>query len=169
MNFNVFEVPCKACRFDSDFWKLVEEKDPRLPEACGCYIFAIRHGENFKPWYVGLTENNTFKGRFSRHRERLGRLSDKPGELRIFLIAAMANKDSFRKPGKKKLGKKPRRSPSIHHLESILIGMALQRNSEIFNVLVARRLKKMTVPGVTPRKGRLSQDAKDLKKVLGIS
>ena len=31
-----------------------------LPDACGCYIFAIKAAKGFKPWYVGITKRQSF-------------------------------------------------------------------------------------------------------------
>ena len=66
MNFDVyrFEIDRKENRhgiFGKDFWTKVENENNELVSACGCYIFALQHGENVVPWYVGKTEKRTFE------------------------------------------------------------------------------------------------------------
>jgi hypothetical protein len=71
MKFSIhgpFEVPRSnglvdiAAPSKKKFWAAVSENDPRLPDACGCYIFVIKAKRGALPWYVGLTTKRTFKG-----------------------------------------------------------------------------------------------------------
>jgi hypothetical protein len=59
-----FEIDRKPNRhgiFDRAFWDQVEAAREALSEACGCYVFALRNGDNIVAWYVGKTERKTFK------------------------------------------------------------------------------------------------------------
>jgi len=77
MNFGVdggFEIcrkPSGHGIFDKAFWGRVREtaKHDALPEACGCYVFTLKNGDNIKPWYVGKTEKGTFQSEsFKAHK-----------------------------------------------------------------------------------------------------
>ncbi len=67
MNFEVhggFSIPRKANwhgDFNKSFWGTVKKKDSDLPNACGCYVFALEHGSNIVAWYVGKMEKRTFQ------------------------------------------------------------------------------------------------------------
>ena len=49
-------------RMCARFWQSVEQGEPGLAKAVGCYVFGIRAGRGAKPWYVGKTEMRSFKG-----------------------------------------------------------------------------------------------------------
>ncbi len=70
-----FEVPILSGGLDKSregaFWRKVEESEPGLPAAVGCYIFAIRAGRGVRPWYVGKTEAAFKKEVFQDHKFRL--------------------------------------------------------------------------------------------------
>lgn len=154
-------------KVDPEFWKQVDsgKKCSGLSDAHGVYVFAIRNGDNFKPWYVGMTESS-FKERVfgKRWLKELSEIKGGKKGLYVFLIAALTKTGRFRK----------RTSPTqeIKDLEFMLIGMALRKNRGIFNISGAEKLLKMNVPGVTnirSKKGRLSQGVKDLQNALGIT
>ena len=65
--YGEFEVPRKKAAHGkrvldnskdalNDFWTNVESVVPGLSTARGCYIFSIRAGKGFKPWYVGQSK-----------------------------------------------------------------------------------------------------------------
>ena len=71
MKFSIhgpFDLPRENGLIDSSahskrvFWKQVEECVPGLSDACGCYVFVLKAGRGALPWYVGLTQKNTFRG-----------------------------------------------------------------------------------------------------------
>ena len=145
MNFDVFggftieQGPGSIAQWRRTFWDEVRKTNQDLPEACGCYIFAVQHGSNLKPWYVGKTEKQTFGRRILQSNYLCNKLLQKPGNLNVFLIPALTLGGKFRAP---------RKSPSIDRLEIILIGLALQQNSELYNIQEATALKSMMVPGI---------------------
>lgn len=67
MNFDVFgpfEIPRNEAltlidseRLDELIYR-VEIANSELPDACGCYVFAIRAAKGYRPWYVGKTKKN---------------------------------------------------------------------------------------------------------------
>jgi hypothetical protein len=44
-------------RAKREFWNEIEDSEAGLPDACGCYILAIRG----MPWYIGLAEKRAFR------------------------------------------------------------------------------------------------------------
>jgi hypothetical protein len=66
MNYGVFggfRLPRKDNRlgdYDKSFWTEVETAKPGLSGACGCYVFALKNGDNLKSWYVGKAERQSF-------------------------------------------------------------------------------------------------------------
>ncbi len=43
-----------------EFWRIVDDEVEGLSGACGCYVFALKNGDNIKAWYVGKAEKLTF-------------------------------------------------------------------------------------------------------------
>ncbi len=136
MNFDVyrFVIERKQNRhdiFDNTSWAKVKHEESRLPDACGCYVFALENGGNVVPWYVGKTEKRTFKD------EAFGQMQinyynevlvDRSGRPVLFLIPKLTGSQAkFSKPSKN--GHR-----DIDFLETLLIGMALEKNDGLLNV-----------------------------------
>jgi hypothetical protein len=147
------------------FWEGVEAQKPGLSEAVGCYIFAVKRGPDYVPWYVGKTIKLGFKSEgFQLHKrvhlESLGALAN--GTVNLYLIARVT------KPGKLK-GKygrhvKQGQDGKITVLEERLIGLALAKNPDLANV---KGRKQIQVPGVmNESKGRRSPEAESLADLL---
>ena len=137
-----------------------------LRDACGCYVFTIKHGNSLKPWYVGKAERTDFNTEcFSdRNRGIHDRLHRKNGTLLIFLLPALTERGNLRRiPGKKG-------DEYIKHLEEMLMGMALRANEGLLNVQHVAWLRNIMIPGfINPGQGKPPTDAQDLKRVLGLS
>lgn len=58
--FGPFDIPVSGALIDrkreAEFWKTVDAIEHGLPDAVGCYIFAIRAGKGVRPWYIGEDE-----------------------------------------------------------------------------------------------------------------
>jgi hypothetical protein len=147
------------------FWENVEANKPRLSEACGCYVFAIQNGGNFRAWYVGKTEKNTFSGECFEIQKKLiynEILVDHAGQALLFLIPRLATSGKF---------SKPRQSGyhDVEFLETMLIGIALKTNPELANIRKTKLLKEMVVPGViNSPPGKPPLRVQDLKNALGL-
>ena len=173
MNFDVFggfEIHRKSNRhgvFDKAFWERVRASEPLLPDACGCYVFAVKNGQNIVAWYVGKTEKNTFQ-RECFQATKVNYYNDvfasKNGTLLLFLLP--------RKTGSNRKFSKPTKTGyrDIDFLESMLIGIALERNSSLMNVKKTKMLREMHVPGVINSPiGHPPTRVADLRNALGIS
>jgi hypothetical protein len=172
MNFEVycFEIDRKQNRhgiFGKEFWKKVEEEDDGLPDACGCYLFALQHGKNIVPWYVGKTEKRTFEHecfgptQINYYNEIL---IDHSGTPRLFLLPKLTGSGAkFAKPTKNQ-------HRDIDFLETMLIGMALDENKHLLNIKKTALLREMVVPGViNSPQSRPTFEVAALRNALGLS
>ncbi len=131
----------------SRFWAQVEEMEPDLSEACGCYVFVIRG----RAWYVGMAEKQSFKQecfalhKITQYNEALGEVTGNPS---LILLPKMTPGGRFAKPTS-------RGHSDIRLLENMLIGSALGRNPDLQNVKGTKLLREMNVPGfLNPRPGQ---------------
>jgi hypothetical protein len=172
MKFGVyggFEIKRKPNRhgiFDGSFWSEVRGENGDLPNACGCYIFALQNGANIVAWYVGKTERRTFyrecfaPAKINYYNEIL---VDRNGTPLMFLIPRLTAAGRFCRPT-------IFRYRDVDFLETMLIGMALERNEDLANVKKTQLLQEINVPGViNNRQGHPSQPVRDLRNALGLS
>jgi hypothetical protein len=151
--------------FNRSFWDVVRDADPRLTDACGCYLFALQNGRNIVAWYVGKAERQSFyqecflPAKRYIYNDVLARRSGKP---LLFLIARVTPGGKFCKPA-------TGHYPDVDFLENMLIGFALNKNPDLKNIGRTRMLREMVVPGVinSPRAApRLP--VRELKNALGL-
>ncbi|MGA2340135.1 MAG: hypothetical protein ABSF75_09590 [Terracidiphilus sp.] len=164
--YGPFKLPRSNGDFDRTpekkraFWKKVETQAPSLPDAVGCYIFALKAGRGIRPWYVGKTEKASFK-RQTWHPLIYGEvIRTHNGTPMLFLIAALTPEGRFKKPT-------TRRSMSISALEEMLIETCLQRNKKLVNKIATRFPKTLHVPGyLNDPPGRQTKNARALARLL---
>jgi hypothetical protein len=167
--FGGFTIARKANRhgvFDKNFWNQVTDSNQNLAEACGCYVFALKNGNNIVSWYVGKTEKRTFQRecfqptKINYYNEVL---IDRHGTPLLFLLPRLTkSRMRFSKPTKSGYR-------DIDFLETMLIGMALERNRELMNVKKTKLLRELIVPGIINNPPqRPSRPALDLQRALGI-
>jgi hypothetical protein len=144
------------------FWDAVDAEQQGLPEACGCYIFALRSSRGRTPWYVGRTNLQDFRHEcFGYHKltyfnEALG--DSLRGVPELHFLARMTPKGAFCKP---------QSASDIFFLEQFLIGLGLGRNPELKNVAGTRMLRDLVVPGfINPPRGKYSRAVGALKDAL---
>jgi len=141
------------------FWKEVGD----CSKACGCYLFAVKAAKGIKPWYVGVANKLTFSGEALK-KEKLKMydnvISKQRGKPLLFLIARKTNTGKFAKPPKNKVNE-------IEYLETILIGVALDKNKDLLNIQKTVRLKNLIVPGLinTPA-GKRSEPVNEFVKAI---
>jgi hypothetical protein len=167
--FGPFKMPTNGKQVNrhasAAFWSKVDQHDSGLSSAVGCYIFAIRAGRGAKPWYVGKTERQTFKGetwsagKLNIYNEALN--SRMRGSGILYLIAKRTRTGRFAKPRQGGIG-------DIRVLENLLIGSCLARNSDLLNAKQIKHLRTIVVPGyMNDLRGAPSTSAKKLAKLLG--
>lgn len=166
--FNIQRKENRHGVFDKTFWSQISEKDEtaNLPSACGCYLFALKNGNNLTPWYVGKTEKRTFQeecfqaAKIVYYNEVL---VDHSGKPILFLLPRLTNLG-------KKFSKPTRVGYSdINFLETMLIGMALEKNPSLLNIKKTKLLRQMEVPGiVNSPQAAPTIPVRRLKNALGI-
>lgn len=146
------------------FWDYVKEKYSSLPSSCGCYLFAIRAAKGIKPWYVGLAGKQSFeKECFTAHKINIYNevIARKKGNPLLFLIAKRTKKGKLANPSK-------RGHQHNINLETILIGVTLEKNPELMNIKKTKFLKEMCVPCLinTPKRKPTKSEI-DFKIAIG--
>jgi hypothetical protein len=124
------------------FWDMIEITEEFLPSSCGCYLFAIRAAKGIKPWYVGLAAKQSFKKEcFTPQKINIynDALANRKGTPLIFLISKRTKSGRLSKPSRN--GHR-----DIMYLETLLIGTAIEKNSELMNIKKTKNLKEMCVP-----------------------
>lgn len=173
MNFDIyggFEIMRNKDReglFDKDFWNRVASKNGDLPDACGCYLFALQNGDNIITWYVGKTEKKNFRFECFQPTKKIyfdSILRKRNGKPVIFLIPRLTNSGKkFSKPTKSGYR-------DIDFLETILIGMALEQNKDLLNIQKTKLLRDMKVPGVINNpQARPKKPVATLRNALGLN
>lgn len=143
------------------FWDSVEDWNPGLVDAVGCYVFVVRG----RAWYVGMAARQCFYDevftahKLNQYNQALARVTGTPS---IILIAKVTPGNRYARPGTG--------HGDILVLEEMLIGMALGRNPDLQNIKGTKVLKTMRVPGVLNSQqgwGRATS-VQELKRALGI-
>ena len=158
----IIDTPASA----GDFWDWVEEYEPGLPDACGCYIFAISAGKGSLPWYVGKAERQSFRqesfasGKIVKYNGALHQRER--GKPALFFLPQVTPQGKYRKP-KRGEGKRP----AIQKLELLLIDMALTRNPDLKNKVNTIWKERLTVDGFLNARKHKVGPAGDLLTLLG--
>lgn len=153
----------------SIFWEEVEKYQSGLSKANGIYIFSLKNGSNYVPWYVGKTcsENGFSNEVFQNHKLQhyYSACEGRNGKQFLHLIARVEkNRGNFCNWSKQS-------EVQIENLETHLIGMALARNAKLRNDKKTKFFRSLDIAGVIgPKyKGRPKKDAQTLKNLLGLT
>ena len=147
------------------FWDSVRDEESDLPEACGCYMFAIKSGKGALPWYIGCTTKRGFKDEVlcahqMFHYSHAMRSKNK-GIPQIFFIAKVTPSGRFSKPG-------GNAHKDTAFLEKFLLGLAFKRNTDIRNSNDTSMLRDLVVPGIfNSPQGKRTRAELDLKSIVG--
>ncbi len=166
--FGPYQIPVDGKLIDmrrkEEFWQRVEDEEAGLPDAVGCYIYAVRAGPGVRPWYVGKTERLSFrKEAFKFNVVALALSRRKKGTLLLYLLAARTDGGKLKKPAKSSIR-------SIGALEELLIGTCLRRNPRLLNKKVTRHFREIEVPGyMNESPGARSVKARALAGLLKVA
>lgn len=144
------------------YWDWIEENVPGLPTACGCYIFSIRASRGSLPWYVGKAERQSFQRECLTPHKIVhfnNALAGRKGKPELFFIPQVTPAGKYRSPTSSK-------RPAIKELESLLIGMAINRNPSLLNVAGTKWLEQIAVEGFLNTKKARSGGAKRLRELF---
>jgi hypothetical protein len=141
-----------------NFWE--NETAKELAAKNGCYIFAIKAGRGYTPWYIGQASKSLKSECFQDHkRSKYSAVAfdEKiPGTPVMFFIIPPGNK--------KKVPKE-----ILNDLEKTLIQAAKIKNPELLNIKKTKNGPKWGIKGVlrsTP--GQPSEQSSILKKMMGF-
>ena len=157
----------RACaRPQAGFWKQLEYEDD-LDSANGCYMFCLKNGESYVPWYVGMTVSQRgFRGEvFQGHKlDIYDEIMDERRGAPVLLLFPLLT------PNEEKFSKANGERPTVEWLEKTLMAMAFRRNPEIWNIRDMGNVRNVTVRGVIGEKapGRRHSDVEVARKALGL-
>jgi hypothetical protein len=148
----------------NSFWNSVDQTEAGLRDACGCYVFAMKSGGGFTPWYVGKAEKSSFEQEcFTAHKLNCYDYSIAKysiGTPLLYFVAMHTPGGQFSKPSSAG-------NPSIAFLERWLIGQALNKNPNLCNIKDTKFLKELIVRGlINSPPGAPPKPAKELKEIL---
>jgi hypothetical protein len=137
-----------------DFWG---KAAARMNEV-GCYIFAIKAGQGFTPWYVGKTKT-TFKGecftadKINKYNKAI--MTYKKGSPVLFFVSHPKQRG-------------PTNHKEIREIEVFFTQIALAKNEKILNIKNAKQ-QSWSIQGILRgSQGKVAESTKDLKKTLGL-
>ena len=145
------------------YWDWVGESVEGLPDACGCYIFAIKGSKGTLPWYVGKAERQSFqKECLTPHKinHYNNAIAGRKGRPVLYFLPQITRNGFYRAPTATK-------RPAIQELESLLIGMALSRNTSLLNAQGTKWIKQVTVEGFLNSNKTKNGPSAELRKILG--
>ena len=147
-----------------EFWERVEDDVPDLPDACGCYVFAIQASRGILPWYVGKAEKQSFVNEcLSSHKinHYNNAIVGRKGKPVLYLLPQVTRNGKYRKVSKLQ-------KPAISELETMLMGMAISRNPGMLNIKGTRMMRELTVEGfLNSKKSSGGKASSELRKILG--
>ena len=152
------------------FWDEVEETAEGLSGACGCYVFGLGPpGGGSLPWYVGRTKGtNGLVGecfqahKINHYNNAIARYQRARPQLTL-IAKVTPTTEAFAKPN-------ANGHLDVEQFEDFLIGVAYAKNQELMNVEGTTFLRDVVIQGVlnSPGRGRPTQAATDLKRLLGL-
>jgi len=156
-------------RWRANFWKDVEAEYEGLSSAIGCYVFCLRFGDKYVPWYVGQTLNKkgykgeVFEPHKVEHYENLMEEKSRHKPYLMFFPLMTENTWDFSK-------NRSQGAEQIEWLETTLISMAYAVNPDIRNTSKTAFSKYMYVNGIigTQYAGRKSEAAKAASEMFGL-
>jgi hypothetical protein len=141
----------------AEWWADLEYTD--LSNAKGVFVFSLRAGRGYTPYYVGKTSRQEF-GRecFTSHKRNKYNHA-------LALQAGMPTLMFLTHPTRRG----PVNHSAIDGLELELINMAYARNEQLMNERRIEDLPIYSVAGaIRSGRGKPSEDAVELKRILGI-
>jgi len=140
----------------------LEKWEPGLSRACGCYVFAIRAGKGYTPYYVGQACKLAipYEALNPSNREKYNQAcSEGKGMPVIFALPMRTPKGKFRRKG---TGER-----TLDFLERWLIAKALAENPDLINNKETRFLRQIRVVGIlNAKQGEATAASARLHKAL---
>ena len=140
-----------------EFWN--DSSTQEIMEKQGCYIFALKAGRGYSPWYIGKATKNFKQEVFALHKIKLyNKLlwDGKKGTPVMFFVMMPGNL--------KKIS-----TPVINNMEKFLIQSAVLKNPNVLNSHNTKNLPKWSIKGVVRgKKGKPSEKSLTFKSMMGL-
>jgi hypothetical protein len=119
----------------------------------GVYVFAMQAGKGIRPWYVGKTTKSFASECFTDN--KLLKYNDVvPGKGRPFLyLLTLSSKVNKR---------------AIEELESLMIGVALQKNPALLNLAKTKQYEVIVHGVVNSSAGAPTKEARAFRRMIGL-
>lgn len=141
----------------SAFWSM--PKVSGLKAKQGCYVFAMRAGKGFKPWYVGKASKGFAGETFTDHKRNLYQEALSWGHKGTPVLFFVAPPDKKRKVP----------SNALSHMEKELIQFAAKKNPKLCNTHHRNNLPQWTIKGVIrAAPGKPNAREKKFSKMMNI-
>lgn len=147
------------------FNEQVKIKNSDLQKAKGVYVFALKHGQNYTPYYIGQTtksgllQESLNPGNLKKYDKCLGEcVNMKPVMIYIVYLTP-----------KNAVSKKqhPKAKDLYNWLEAYMIMLGVQKNQKLVNGKKVKYLNSVVVPGLlNSPQGKPSDPATILRKTL---
>jgi hypothetical protein len=140
-----------------EFWE--QEDAQLLTQKQGCYIFSLRVGRGFTPWYVGKAGKTFEQECFTDH--KIGHYNEVlwsgiKGTPVMFFVAQPGTKNKVS-------------ASIIKELETDLIQNAVHKNPDLCNIKNTKNLPKWGIAGIVRGgQGRNTIASSNFKKMMGI-
>lgn len=157
-------VSTRSVKKMKELWKGHAQSE-LLMESCGCYVFCVKN-QTYIPWYVGqanrmkVANEATSDTKVKIYNEVISNYAK--GTPVLFILPMTTPNGKPKKPtkGESKLA-------AVEFLEDWLIMSAYQRNSDLWNSMKTKFLKKLYVRGIfNPKKGDATKGTAGLKNAL---
>ncbi|WP_147262616.1 hypothetical protein [Roseiarcus fermentans] len=122
----------------------LEKFDLGLSEACGCYVFAVRAGRGFTPYYVGRAEKRSILNESLNPSNIIkynNVISNIKGTPTMFVLPMLTPQGRYRKLATGELG-------SLRFLEKWLIAQCIEKNPDLVNNKETKFLRSIHVTGI---------------------
>ena len=139
------------------FWS--DPKVSHLKNKQGCYVFALRNGRGFTPWYIGKTNNGFAKEALTDHKlKHINKVlfENIRGRPVLFFVAP---------PGRKHVVRKD----IVNQVEKELIHYAVDKNPKLGNKQHTKNRPQWTIKGVIrSTRGKPPKASTILKTMMNI-
>jgi len=139
------------------FWKGTAAS--KYSEKQGCYIFAMRAGKGFTPWYVGKTKSSLVSECFADHKRLKYNEILCDGNKGTPVMFFIAPKDSVKVVEKKDLAS----------IEKQLIQIAYAKNPDLKNVHGTNVANWIIEGVIRSGQGKPSKKARQFRTMMGMS
>ena len=156
-------IPVPVKRQKTGCREVVEEELKNLEDETlskyGCYIFSMKAGKGWTPWYVGKATQQRIFHRISSKDNILNMvkaLNRQQGTLEIWTVTQVRGA--------------PRAVNEIGAIEKELIELASIKNPKLLNTQNKSKKRNWSIEGIIqPNRGPRSKEAKSFRKVIGLS